>query len=112
MQALIDELEFNADVATRTTPDRLGCLFSDKQFHKAISLGSIATLQDTLKRLVIEAYVAIGRANQHITGAVGQTGKSDPLQETLHRASGSIAACSEPIKKAHTALLEFLGSEK
>jgi hypothetical protein len=112
LQALIDELEFNTDVAVRTTPDRLGCLFLDEQFRKAISLGSIATLKDTLKRLVIEAYVAIGRANQYIAGAAMQTGKSDPLQESLQRASSSIGACEEPIKKAHTAMLEFLESEK
>lgn len=112
LQALIDELEFNAEVAAHTTPDRQGCLFLEEQFRKAISAGSIATLQDELKRLLIEAYVAIGRANQHIAGTAGQTGKSDPLQESLQRACSSIAACTGPIKEAHAALLVFLGPEK
>lgn len=111
LQALIDELEFNAEVASHTGPG-FGCLFLEEQFRRAISAGSIATLRDSLKRLLIEAYFAIGRANQHVSSAVGHTGKSDPLQESWHRAAGSVSACAEPISKAHSALLEFLGSEK
>jgi hypothetical protein len=112
LQALIDELEFNARVATNAMPDRLGCLFLEEQFRKAISTGSIATLRDDLKELLIEAYVAIGRANQHVSGAVGHTGKSDPLMESAQRAVKSVSACAEPIEKAHSALLGFLGAEK
>jgi hypothetical protein len=112
LQALIDELEFNAKVALYATPDRLGCLFLDEQFRKAISTGSIATLRDNLKELLIEAYVAIGRANQHVSGAANHTGKSDPLQESAQRAVNSISVCSAPINKAHSALPEFLGTEK
>jgi hypothetical protein len=112
LQALIDELEFNASVAVRARPDQLGCLFLEDQFRKAISTGSIATLRDSLKGLLIDAYVAIGRANQHVSGAVGHTGKSDPLQESAQRAVNSIGACAQPIEKAHAALLEFLGSEQ
>ena len=112
LQVLIDELEFNAKVAVHTTHDRIGCLFLEEQFRKAISMGSIATLRDDLKGLLVEAYVAIGRANQHLPGAMGQTMKSDPLQESAQRAVNSIAACSGPIKKAHSALLDFLGTEK
>jgi len=112
LQALIDELEFNARVATHTTHDRLGCLFLEEQFRKAISTGSISTLRDELKDLLIEAYVAIGRANQHMSGAVGQTMQSDGLHESADRAANSINACAGPIKNAHSALLEFLAAEK
>ena len=112
LQALIDELEFNECVATFSSVNQLGCLFLEEQFRKAISVGSIATLQDDLKGLLIEAYVAIGRANQHVSGAVGHTGKSDPLQESAQRAVSSVGACAGPIKKAHSVLLEFLGTEK
>jgi hypothetical protein len=111
LQALIDELEFNMDVTNNSSADRLGCLFLEEQFRKAIGSGSIATLREELKRDLIGAYVAIGRANQRIAAAVGHTGKSDPLQESLYKAFGSIAECSGPIKKAHLALLTFLGSE-
>jgi HNH endonuclease len=112
LQALIDELEFNARVAVHTTHDRFGCLFLEEQFRRAISTGSIATLRDDLKDLLIEAYVVIGRANQHVSGAVSQTMRSDPLQESAQRAVNSIGACAGPIRKAHSALLDFLGTEK
>jgi len=112
LQALIDELEFNAEVATRATPDRLGCLFQEEQFRKAISAGSIATLQDELKRLIVHAYAAIGRANQCVAATAGHTGKSDPLQESSHRASASITASADPINKALTALMKFLQREE
>ncbi len=112
LQALIDELEFNTRVAVHVMPDRMGCLFLEEQFRKAISTGSIATLRDNLKELLIGAYVAIGRANQHVSAAVGHTGKSDPLQESAQRAVNSVTACAEPIRKAHSALLEFLGAER
>jgi len=112
LQALIDELEFNADVATHTIHDRLGCLFLEEQFHRAISTGSVATLRDDLKRNLVEAYVAIGRANQQVLSAIGQTGKSDPLRECAYRASAAVGACAEPIKRAHSTLLDFLGTER
>jgi HNH endonuclease len=112
LQALIDELEFNAKVAARTTHDQIGCPFLEEQFRAAIRTGSIATLREDLKEFLIEAYVAIGRANQHVSGAVGQTMKSDPLQESAQRAVNSIGTCAGPIKKAHSALLDFLGTEK
>jgi hypothetical protein len=84
----------------------------EEQFRKAISMGSIATLRDDLKGLLVEAYVAIGRANQHLSGAMGQTTQSDGLHESADRAVNSIGACAGPIKKAHSALLDFLGTEK
>jgi hypothetical protein len=47
-----------------------------------------------------------------VSGMVGQTGRSDQLQESAQRAVSSIGACAGPIKKAHSALLDFLGTEK
>jgi hypothetical protein len=81
-------------------------------FARRSAPASIATLRDDLKGLLIEAYVAIGRANQHVAGAVGHTGKSDPLMESAQRAVKSVSACAEPIDKAHSALLGFLGAER
>jgi hypothetical protein len=112
LQALIDELEFNAAVAAQSQGHKHGCLFLDEQFRKAISLGSIATLCDELKKLLMKAYVAIGQANQHIISAMNQSPRNDVNNVAGERASASIATCETPIREAHLALLKFLGSEE
>src|SRR5262245_36110936 len=56
LQALIDELEFNAVVAENTSQSSWGCQFRDEQFQRAIRAGAVATLQHELKQSVLQAY--------------------------------------------------------
>ena len=68
LQALIDELEFNAVVAEHSdNPHAVGCMLHDAQFQRAIREGAIATLHDGLKQAILEAYHAVGFANHRIT---------------------------------------------
>jgi hypothetical protein len=67
LQALIDELEFNVVVSQHGTSAGVGCLFLDDQFRRAIREGAIATLVDDLKQVILEAYRAMGSANQAIS---------------------------------------------
>lgn len=66
LQALIDELEFNELVAQTTSTDDMGSLFQEKQFHRAITEGSISILIDDLKHSILDAYASIGKSNQLI----------------------------------------------
>ncbi|MBI4479275.1 MAG: HNH endonuclease, partial [Acidobacteria bacterium] len=68
LQALIDELDFNSTVAQYSSERDQGCLFYHDQFKRAIAEGAIAVLNEELKKTILEAYVAIGRANEHIGG--------------------------------------------
>jgi hypothetical protein len=109
LQALIDELEFNLALAAENANGPRGCLFLEEQFRKAISQGSIAILRDELKKLLVQAYIAIGAANQRILSASHHTPNVGDL---YHQAAKKMAhQCSGPIKDAHTALLSFLASE-
>jgi len=108
LQALIDELEFNCVVADHSNdPHAVGCALHDEQFHRAIREGSIATLHDTLKQTILEAYRAIGYANHMIaatTNSVRVDEKNTAMFAVRHTKSNIVAA--------RDALLRFLGSEK
>ena len=51
-------------------PTTMGCAFLDDQFRRAIREGAVATMAEDLKKAILEAYVAIGRANRHVAAVV------------------------------------------
>ncbi len=109
---MIDELEFNATVAKYTTNEVQGCLFLDEQFRRAIEEGAVALVRDELKSQIIEAYVAIGRANQHILAVMPHAKSGNPWAEAINRAQQSLTDAAPKIIAARDALLAFLGTEK
>ncbi len=98
LQALIDELEFNAVVA-----GQYGCLFLDNEFQRAIREGAIATLKEDLKRAILDAYVAIGAANRDLSTL------SPMFSSSIHK---RIEAARPKVEKAREELLQFLRSEQ
>jgi len=105
LQALIDELEFNVVISTNV---EVGCMFLDDQFRRAIREGAIATLVDDLKHVILEAYRAMGSANQTISAIYtyrisGTTPKNE--------ASSSVLVAKPKVLKARDELLRFLSSE-
>lgn len=108
LQALIDELEFNSIVADHSgDPLAVGCPFHDEQFHRAIREGSIATLHDTLKQAILEAYRAIGFAN-HLIAATTTSVRVDEKNAALN----AVRQTKSKVTAARDDLLRFLGSEK
>ncbi len=111
LQALIDELEFNGAVAQERGHELQGCLFQDAQFKRAISEGAIATLRDELKELILAAYVACGRANQQIIGAMHHAPGGNDWAMSIRRATEGVIQAGRVIPPAHQALLRFLGAD-
>ncbi len=111
LQALIDELEFNATVAEYGSTNDMGCLFQDDQFRRAIREGSIALLRDDLKQLILAAYVAIGRASQQVSGVMHHEPGGNAWAMSTHRASEGIISPRRTIVPARDALLQFLSSD-
>jgi hypothetical protein len=108
LQALIDELEFNAVVSGDTSsPYAVGCLLHDEQFRRAISEGAIAMLQESLKLAILEAYHAVGHANHLIS----TTTQSVRIEEKNAAMTG-VRDAKAKIMVARDSLLRFLGSEK
>jgi hypothetical protein len=109
IQALIDELEFNLEVSQHASYDALGCLFLDDQFRRAIRDGAIATLDESLKKSILEAYRTMGRANEMIRGAMGSVGPGSI--DARNDALGGLQGTPSVITNARDALLSFLSSD-
>jgi hypothetical protein len=111
LQALIDELECNLRVAQHTEPNALGCLFLEEQFRRAIREGAIATLKEELKTVILDAYTAMGRANQYISGVMVHQPDGNAWAGAVNRARKGVMEAAQAISTARDALLLFLGAE-
>lgn len=106
LQALVDELEFNATVAVEGDFNKLGCKFQETQFLRAIHEGSISLLRDSIRKPLLEAYREMGAANSALHGkfTLGTPEASNAAQHRIGYAAGKIMA-------ARTELLKFLSSD-
>ena len=111
VQALLDELEFNARIASSPGSDALGCLFIDDQFRRAITSGSISMLRDDIKGALLEAYFAMGSANSFIQAALHHPKGSNSYNMGITLAGERIHKSSGPISNARAALQKFLQPE-
>lgn len=111
LQALIDEMEFNAAVATYPKQDDRGCLFQDEQFRRAIREGTISTLNEDLKKSILEAYVAISRANQWVSAETMHAPRSAGWVDAGNAARRHIDDASPKIETAYRELLKLLSTE-
>lgn len=106
LQALVDELEFNATVASVRNYSEHGCKFRDEQFFRAISEGSLSLLRDEIRKPLLEAYRAIGSANSAIDRR-----NSSPYEEGVSEAGSFVSRAESQVLLAKAALLLFLSSE-
>lgn len=112
LNALIDELEFNAEIATEHKRDYIGCNFQNEQFKRAIQVGSIAIVKDELKKAINQAYVLMGSVNQYINAASKNTINSGPWAKEIDNAKKLTEKAKPLINKALEELYKFLGKEK
>ena len=77
---------------------------------EAMRTGSIAVLQEELKRSIYEAYVYIGQSNFRMNSLVNQQEPS-MVNEMLQQVNRSLSKAKQPIQKAKQELLKFLSSE-
>jgi len=110
LQALIDELEYNAAASVLPTQQR-GALFLDEQFRRAISEGAIALLKPGLKQLVIDAYLATSRATQRILAEVNQDARDTTMGTKQMATDAALKEARAKVEKAQEELLGFLGRE-
>lgn len=111
LNALLNELEFNAVVAQNKDLDIIGCYFQNTQFKKAVQLGSISILRDELKTAINKVYVSMGRANWYISATSNQLFKNDSWTQQISYAQKFITEAEPQIHAAIEELLKFLVSE-
>jgi len=112
LQALIDELEYNKMVVKCSPEQKRGALFQNAQFLRAVQEGLVAILQDSLKKSILEAYVSISRANQHILAEVNQDVKMKFQGTASILAREAISDAGPLIDAAQNELARFLKSEE
>lgn len=109
LQALIDELELNRTIASKIELEDFGCCFSNVQFQRAINDGAVSLLKPELKTKILEAYVAMGAANEVIASyfkaAIGRSVSASGATHPIKR----VEKCRPLIDSALDALLSFLG---
>jgi hypothetical protein len=115
VQALVDELEFNAALAAQVKHgiELLPSLHVD-QFKRSIAAGAISALRDELKAVVLEAYGAAERANAAVrkrdavlSGSAGRSVSGVGYRE----AENAFYEAGAKALTASTELLAFLGHE-
>jgi hypothetical protein len=108
LQALLNELEFNAVVSSKISQQERGCLFKDQQFERAIRQGSIRVLDDSLKGVVLEAYAAIGRANGLLAVEWQQAPGMRLTGEVAYEAQRAVEAAGPKVSEALRQLAIYL----
>jgi len=111
LQALIDELCFNATVAAVVESNEHGCRFHNQQFMRAIHEGSISLLLDELRELILSAYRKIGSANVALESKSMQPMSSDPWAQASNEAAKRMFEAGKAIEAARSELLRFLSTE-
>lgn len=102
LQALVDELEFNATVTEEGDFNNQGCKFQEQQFHRAIHEGSISLLKDAIRKPLLEAYREMGSANSALEGkfALGTGEASNAAQHRIANASRKIIAARDELLRS------------
>ena len=110
IQALIDELEFNAEIAQRTDDDVIGALFLVAQFERAIREGLFSLLPDSVRNQISAAYATLMRANMYLgkMSTMPWGGSGSAWHHAYTFAQKAIACAQEEVPIAREALLKHL----
>jgi len=105
LQALVSELEFNAEVAKRINSNELGALFMTDQFQRSIEIGIFWLFNDDTKKSLNDAYVTMNSANNKLQGlSFAQTGRTASMikneaQKFVNKAGSLIEMSSRLLKE-------------
>ena len=118
LQALIDELDFNATVASsdhHNIQDGVfhehHCKFHEQEFLRAIHEGSISILRDEIRELLLVAYRAMGAANVSIDAKGHHEINSEGWATGCHAVARLVVDARPKIAHARAELLRFLSNE-
>ncbi len=108
LQALIDELAYNSQVAKLAETKR-GAVFMDEQFRRAVSEGAIALLADPLRDSILAAYAALSRANNCILAEVSQVTRDRGEGHKEAAAREAVVDAGKKMESTSAELMRFLG---
>jgi hypothetical protein len=107
--ALVDELNYNLAVVKATpTNASVGHLFRKEEFDKVMGDGTLSTLNDSDRNIIITAYLDMNRAYQIVSAAINSLAIATTFGNPLDRAWQAVRDCKERIEAAREALSRFL----
>jgi len=109
LQALIDELEFNATVANG--PSLQDCKFHEHQFLRAIHEGAVSLLRNEIRETLLKAYRAIGAANVAIEAKSHHELESEGWARGTNEVQRRVKDASLEITAAIDELMKFFSNE-
>ena len=112
IQALIDELEFNAEISELTADDTIGALFLVTQFERSISEGIFSLLPDQVRKPISTTYATLMRANMYLKKMAAIPWGGSAWHQAYTFAKKSIERSQAEIPTAHKTLMAHLGHSK
>lgn len=111
IQALIDELEFNEEIAQRTGDNTIGALFLVAQFERAIQEGAFSLLPDSIRNPISSAYATMMRANMCLQkmASLPWGGSGSAWHHAYSFAQKAITRVQTELPTARAPLLGYLG---
>jgi len=111
IQALIDELEFNAEISQRTNDDTIGALFLVAQFERAIQEGVFSLLPDSVRKPISAAYATLLQANMYLQkmATMPWGGSGSAWHQAYSFGEKAITCAQTEVPAARDALLRHLG---
>lgn len=104
IERLINELEFNLDVAYRSEANKLGCPFEVSQFERAVADGTYSIFEQRVRTKIRTAYMYMKRANTFIANLVSTTPEGNAGAMASKRAQNAVADSLAPVREALEAL--------
>lgn len=109
LSALIDELNYNLLVVKATpTIASVGHLFRKDEFDKVMADGTLSTLSDSDRKIIMTAYLDMNRANQIVSAAINSLAIKTTFGNPLDRAWQAVSDSKQRIEAALEALSLFL----
>ena len=113
IQALIDELGFNAELSRLIEDNTIGALFLVTQFERSISEGLLSLLPDHVRNSIYTTYATLMRANMYIQKmAIMPWSGGGSWHQAYGMAMKAIIRSQTEIPKSYEVLLSYLGHEQ
>jgi hypothetical protein len=111
LQALVDELEFNIEIAARTDATRIGAPFLVAQLQRAIEGGVFSLLQEQVRAHIAGVYATLMKANANLATmtAMPWGERSSAWHHAFTAAQRTIEGVQAQLPLPRDALLSVLG---
>ena len=111
LQALVDELDFNSEIARRTIPEEMGAFFLVNEFERAVGQSLLSLLPDEVREPLKKVYATMMRANMSLKKMAEIPWGGQAWQHAFGEATRSIVAATSEIQIVRDALRRELGHE-